>query len=260
VLGGANSLHTNSLDETLSLPTEEAATIALRTQQIIAHESGVADFIDPFAGAWYVESLTYRMEADARAIIDRIDAMGGMVAAIEEGYPMKEIAEAAFRYQQQVEKGEKVIVGVNRFVAEEEEPIPILKVDEQVEDEQIARLRDFRARRDPTAVKEALERLRLACRGTENTMPHILRAVQDRVSMGDLRRVPRGVGSTETCVFEGSAGASPSRRPGRPTKWTRNESPGSVGKCGLDGPCGANHRPAFGTRASVICGLARRPR
>ncbi len=193
VLGGTNSLHTNSLDETLSLPTEEAVTIAMRTQQIIAHESGVADFVDPLGGAWYLEALTDRMEAEAQGIIDRIDALGGMVPAIEEGYPMKEIAEAAFRYQQQVERGEKVIVGVNRFVAEEEEPIPILKVDDRVEEEQVARLRAFRERRDPIAVKEALERLRRACRGTENTMPHILDAVRSRVSMGEICDVFREV-------------------------------------------------------------------
>jgi len=193
VMGGANSLHTNSLDETLSLPTEEAVTIAMRTQQIIAHESGVADFVDPFGGAYYVESLTDRMEAEARAIIDRIDSLGGMIGAIEEGYPMKEIAESAFRYQQQVEKGEKVIVGVNRFAAGEEGPIPILKVDERVEHEQIARLRALRERRNSIAVKDALERLRQACRGAENTMPHILHAVQSRVTMGEICDVFREV-------------------------------------------------------------------
>ena len=193
VLGGTNSLHTNSLDETLSLPTEQAVTIAMRTQQIIAHESGVADSIDLLGGSYYIECLTDRMEEEAFAIIERIDRLGGMVAAIEEGYPMREIAESAYRYQQQVERGEKVIVGVNRFVAEEEPSIPILKIDERVEHEQIARLREVRERRDPIAVKDALDRLRQACRGTENTMPHILHAVRDRVTLGEICDVFREV-------------------------------------------------------------------
>jgi methylmalonyl-CoA mutase len=241
VLGGTNSLHTNSLDETLSLPTEEAVTIAMRTQQIIAHESGVADLIDPFAGAYYVEALTDRMEAEARAIIDRIDALGGMVAAIEEGTPMKEIAEAAFRYQQQVEKGEKVIVGVNRFVAEEEEPIPILKVDEQVEDEQIARLRAFRAA-GPIAVKVA-GKARQACRGPRTRCP---------TSCGPCRiacpwarsatcsaRCGASTGSPR--ISDGSAGASPSCQADLPPstqgyrRMAMGESSDLVGKCGLDG-------------------------
>ncbi len=186
VLGGANSLHTNSLDETLSLPTEEAVTIALRTQQIIAHESGVADVVDPLGGSYYLESLTNRMESEANALIEKIDELGGMLGAIEEGFPMREISEAAFRYQREIEKKERSIVGVNRFVAEEEPPIPILKIDESVEREQIARLRAFRQRRDGVAVKEALDRLRRACSGTENTMPRILDAVRSRATVGEI--------------------------------------------------------------------------
>ncbi len=193
VLGGTNSLHTNSLDETLSLPTEEAVTIALRTQQIILHESGVADHIDPLAGSYYLESLTNRMEADAQAMIDRVDALGGMIAAIEEGYPMREIAEAAFRYQREVEKKERLIVGVNTNVAEEEPPIAILKVDEAVEHEQMARLRAFRESRDSVATKEALEALRQACQGSDNTMAPILAAVQARASMGEICDVFREI-------------------------------------------------------------------
>jgi methylmalonyl-CoA mutase N-terminal domain/subunit len=193
VLGGANSLHTNSLDETLSLPTEEAVTIALRTQQIIAHESGVADVVDPLGGSYHLESLTNRMEAEATALIEKIDDLGGMIGAIEEGFPMREIAESAFRYQREIEKGERPIVGVNRFVAEEEPPIPILKVDESVERDQIARLRAFRERRDGVAVKEALDRLRRACSTTENTMPRILDAVRGRATMGEICDVFREV-------------------------------------------------------------------
>ena len=193
VLGGTNSLHTNSLDETLSLPTEEAVTIAMRTQQIIAHESGVADHVDPLAGSYHLERLTNSMETEAAAIIDRIDQLGGMIEAIEEGYPMREIAEAAFRYQQQVEKGEKQIVGVNCFVAEEEPSLPILKVDETVEHDQLARLRAFRESRDAVASKESLEALRRACKGTENTMARILDAVRARATMGEICDVFREV-------------------------------------------------------------------
>ncbi|MFQ5457916.1 MAG: methylmalonyl-CoA mutase [Myxococcota bacterium] len=193
VLGGTNSLHTNSLDETLSLPTEEAVTIAMRTQQIIAHESGVADHVDPLAGSYHLERMTNEMEAEATAIIDRVDQLGGMIGAIEEGYPMREIAEAAFRYQQQVEKGEKHIVGVNCFVAEEEPPLPILKVDEAVERDQVARLRAFRESRDAVAAKDALEALRRACQGTENTMARILDAVRARATMGEICDVFRDV-------------------------------------------------------------------
>ncbi|MCL4812363.1 MAG: methylmalonyl-CoA mutase, partial [Vicinamibacteraceae bacterium] len=160
VLGGTNSLHTNSLDEALALPTTEAATLALRTQQILAHESGVANVTDPLGGSWYVEKLTRDLRDEAYAYFDTIDRMGGMVAAIEQGYPQKEIAESAYAFQLAVESREKVIVGVNDYVAEDEPPIPILYIDERAAETQLARLDDLRRTRDHDAVTSSLERLR----------------------------------------------------------------------------------------------------
>src|SRR5256886_11539682 len=140
VLGGTNSLHTNSMDETYALPTEEAVTLALRTQQVIAHESGVAETVDPLGGAYFIEDLTNRMEAEAAAIIAKIDGMGGMLAAIERGYPMREIAEASYKYQQELERKERIVVGVNEFVAPEAHSVTRLKIDPAVEGRQIERL------------------------------------------------------------------------------------------------------------------------
>src|ERR1022692_3593727 len=177
VLGGTQSLHTNSLDEAWALPTESAATIALRTQQIIAHESGVANTADPFGGSYFVESLTNEIERGARDYIERIDALGGMVAAIEHGYPQREIADAAYRYQVAVDRKEKIIVGVNEYVAKEE-PIEVLQIDDTVEHFQAERLRQLRAGRSSDEVARRLQTLRKAAGGTENLMPHLLEAVK----------------------------------------------------------------------------------
>jgi methylmalonyl-CoA mutase N-terminal domain/subunit len=185
VLGGTQSLHTNSLDEALALPTEEAATIALRTQQIIAFESGVANTADPLGGSYFLEKLTNEIEADALEYFRKIDALGGMVAAIERGFPQREIQEAAFQFQKAVERKEKVIVGVNDFVMEEK-PVPILYIDETVAEEQTARVVALRARRDAARMKGALEDLRDAARGKDNLMPPILEASRAYATLGEM--------------------------------------------------------------------------
>jgi methylmalonyl-CoA mutase N-terminal domain/subunit len=185
VLGGTQSLHTNSLDEALALPTEEAATIALRTQQIIACESGVANTADPLGGSYFLEKLTNEIEADALEYFRKIDALGGMVAAIERGFPQREIQEAAFQFQKAVERKEKVIVGVNDFVMEEK-PVPILYIDETVAEEQTARVVALRARRDAARMKGALEDLRDAARGKDNLMPPILEASRAYATLGEM--------------------------------------------------------------------------
>ncbi len=188
VIGGTQSLHTDSFDETLCLPTEAAVRVALRTQQVIAEESGVANTIDPLGGSYFVESLTDTMEREALAYIDRIEAMGGIVAAIERGYPQKEIADASFRYQQQVDAGVKTIVGLNKYqiAADEDTPVPILKIGPEVEERQLQRLAATRAGRDARAVSAALERLEAACRGSENTFPLILDAVRAYATVGEI--------------------------------------------------------------------------
>src|SRR3954465_4837158 len=186
VLGGTNSLHTNSLDEALALPTEEAATLALRTQQVIAHESGVTAEVDPFGGSYFVEKLTREMEEGAPAYFDRIDSMGGMVAAIERGFPQQEIAESSYRFQQSVERRDKVIVGVNAFVQENEPPIEILYIDDSASDKQLARLEQLRASRDNAAVQRTLDRLRAVARTTDNLMPPILDAVRAYATVGEM--------------------------------------------------------------------------
>jgi methylmalonyl-CoA mutase N-terminal domain/subunit len=186
VLGGANSLHTNSLDEALALPTAEAATLALRTQQIIAHESGVTGVVDPFGGSYFLERLTLDLERGALEYFDRIDRMGGMVAAIEEGFPQREIAESAYRFQQAVEAGEKVIVGVNAYVDEADAPIPTLYVDERAAETQAARLADVRLRRDPGRVALALGALQEAARGRDNTMYPLLECVRAYATVGEM--------------------------------------------------------------------------
>jgi methylmalonyl-CoA mutase, N-terminal domain len=185
VLGGTQSLHTNSLDEALALPTEEAATIALRTQQVIAHESGVANTADPLGGSWLVERLTSEIEAEALDYFRRIDAMGGMVTAIEKGFPQREIQEAAFLYQQAVERKEKVVVGVNAYVMDEK-AIPTLYIDPAVEREQVARVQALRAERDEGEVAQALEDLKDAARGTDNLMPPIIEASRRYATIGEM--------------------------------------------------------------------------
>jgi methylmalonyl-CoA mutase N-terminal domain/subunit len=186
VLGGAQSLHTNSLDEALALPTAEAATLSLRTQQIIAHETGVANAVDPLGGSWFVERLTRDLEEEALAYFDRIDAMGGMVEAIERGYPQKEIAESAYQFQQAVERGEKVIVGVNAFVEPDEEPIGTLYIDHTVAEKQGARLGRVRATRQDPAVRAALARLQDGARGDTNLMPLLVEAVRAYATIGEM--------------------------------------------------------------------------
>ncbi|HDD59969.1 MAG: methylmalonyl-CoA mutase [Thermoplasmata archaeon] len=193
VLGGTQSLHTNSLDEALALPSEKAVRIALRTQQIIAYESGVTDTVDPLGGSYYVEWLTERMEEEAQRYFDRIEELGGVIPAIEKGFFQREIAESAYRYQQEVERGERVIVGVNRYVMDEEIDIPILRVDEEGERRQIERLRRLKERRDSSKVRESLSRLKRAAEGDENLMPYILDCVKSYATLGETTDVLREV-------------------------------------------------------------------
>jgi methylmalonyl-CoA mutase N-terminal domain/subunit len=185
VLGGTQSLHTNSLDEAMALPTEEAVTIALRTQQIIAHESGVANAADPLGGSWLVEKLTNEIEGEALDYFRKIDAMGGMVSAVERGFPQREIQESAFRFQQAVERKEKVIVGVNEY-AMDEKPHPILYIDETVAGEQVARVAALRASRDQARTTRALEDMKSAARGKDNLMPPILEASRAYATVGEM--------------------------------------------------------------------------
>jgi methylmalonyl-CoA mutase N-terminal domain/subunit len=186
VLGGTQSLHTNSLDEALALPTAEAATLALRTQQIIAHESGVTSVVDPLGGSYFVERLTLDMEREAKRYFEVIDGMGGMVEAIEHGFPQKEIAEASYRFQQSVENREKIIVGVNDYVQEDEPPVPILYIDETTAGRQLARLEDLRRTRDSDRVRRALDALRETARGRGNTMYPLMDAVRAYATVGEM--------------------------------------------------------------------------
>ncbi len=191
VLGGTQSLHTNSRDEALALPTQQAVTIALRTQQIIANESGVTDTVDPMGGSWFLESLTDSVEAQAMELIQDIDAMGGMVKAIEEGYPQRRIQDAAYNYQKQVESGERVVVGVNRFQQKETGTAELLKVDPEVESSQVRKLARVREQRSGTDVRAALEALRKAAAGGDNLMPAILRCVRSYATLGEVCGVLR---------------------------------------------------------------------
>jgi methylmalonyl-CoA mutase N-terminal domain/subunit len=186
VLGGTNSLHTNSLDEALALPTREAATIALRTQQIIAHESGVANMVDPLGGSYFIEKLTRDMEEGTLRYWDTIDRMGGMVEAVERGYPQKEIAEASYQFQQAVERGEKIIVGVNDFVQKDEKPIEILYIDESTAERQLERLAELKRSRDNDRVGRTLDALKAGARGTANTMPLLLDCVRAYATVGEM--------------------------------------------------------------------------
>jgi methylmalonyl-CoA mutase N-terminal domain/subunit len=193
VLGGAQSLHTNSYDETWALPTEDAVTVALRTQQIIAEETGVTLTVDPLGGSYYLEKLTDQMEAAAMDYITRIDAMGGMIRAIDSGYPQKEIADAAYRYQLMEDRGQKVTVGVNKYVMREDKPINYLRIDEAVETEQIERVGRFKAARDMAKVERRLKQLADACRNGRNVMPVLVEAVKDYASLGEISDVYREV-------------------------------------------------------------------
>ncbi len=193
VLGGTQSLHTNSLDETYALPTEESVTLALRTQQLIAHESGVDRVVDPLGGSYYVEYLTDEMEKRALEYLRRIDEMGGIIRAVEEGYPQKEIGESAYRYQREVEQGERLIVGVNVFESDRHEPVQILKIDERVAEDQSARIRQVKAERNPAAVAAALAKVEAAARGSDNMMPPVLEAVKAYATLGEISDVFRKV-------------------------------------------------------------------
>src|SRR5205085_465897 len=185
VLGGCQSLHTNSMDETLALPSEHAVTLALRTQQVLAHETGVTNTVDPLGGSYFIEALTKQMHADARAYFDRIEQKGGMIAALESGFFRREIAEAAFAYQRDVDAKRKLLVGVNAFVEPDEKPIETLVIDESVEKEQVARLRQLKARRDAEAVRRALDAVRRVAATSENLMPALLDAARVRCTVGE---------------------------------------------------------------------------
>ncbi|MGA7120629.1 MAG: methylmalonyl-CoA mutase family protein [Polyangiaceae bacterium] len=199
VLGGTQSLHTNSLDETYALPTEQTVTIALRTQQILAEESGVASTIDPLAGAWYLEDLTTRLECEARQYIRRIDEMGGVVSAIEKGYPQREIAASAYRFQQQLEAGERVMVGVNKYESDDGGAVPLLRIDEVVQSTQVANLKRVKASRDAARVSATLAAVRAAARskpGEVNLMPPIIEAAKAYATQQEICDVLREVFGT----------------------------------------------------------------
>jgi methylmalonyl-CoA mutase, N-terminal domain len=204
VLGGTQSLHTNSFDEALALPTENAVRLALRTQQVIAHETGVVNTIDPLGGSYYVEDLTNRLEAEAYDYFDRIRKLGGVIAAIKENFFQREIAEASFRYQHEVEQKQRIVVGVNRYQHENEQPLELLRIDPSLEQKQIERVKALRSRRDSTAVESALVRLKEdAARGDRNLMYPIVDASEVYVTMGEMCDALRGVWGVwrETPVF-----------------------------------------------------------
>ncbi len=186
ILGGAQSLHTNSRDEALALPTQEAALLALRTQQILAHESGIATTADPLGGSWCIEALTDRLEEEAEDYLSRIRSMGGMLRAIETGFVQSEIQDSAFRQQQAVESGEKIVVGVNRFSQPEETVLPTLRIDGEVERRQVERLRSFRRKRDGGKVERALDQTRKVAAGTDNLMPALVAAVEAKATVGEI--------------------------------------------------------------------------
>jgi len=186
VLGGTQSLHTNSFDEALCLPTEKAVKIALRTQQVIAHESGVTDTVDPLAGSYYVEWLTNKMEEEAEKYFERIEELGGVIPAIKANFFQKEIANASYKYQKEVEGQERIIVAVNQFQLREPCTTPLLKIDEEVAKQQMERLNDIKAERNNDRVMETLEKLKGAAKGTENLMPYIMDAVREYASIGEI--------------------------------------------------------------------------
>jgi methylmalonyl-CoA mutase N-terminal domain/subunit len=203
VLGGTQSLHTNSFDEALALPTEDAVRIALRTQQVIAHETGVVNTIDPLGGSYYLEDLTNRLEAEAYDYFDRIEKLGGVIPAIEENFQQREIAEASFRYQAEVEAKQRVVVGVNRYQLEDEGEIEILRIDPALEEKQIARVQALRDRRDSAEVERTLARLKQGAEKEENMMPLLIEASRAYVTMGEMCDALRETWGTwrETPVF-----------------------------------------------------------
>jgi methylmalonyl-CoA mutase N-terminal domain/subunit len=193
VLGGTQSLHTNGYDEALSLPTEEAARIALRTQQIVAFETGAADTVDPLAGSYYIETLTKEVEEKAWQLIEKIDAMGGSVSAIEQGFIQDEIARSAYQYQRQVENNEKIIVGVNKFQVEQETPIPGFRIDDSIREHQVEKLKRLRETRDGSKASTSLETIRQRAIANENLMPSVIQAVENYCTLGEIADVLRGV-------------------------------------------------------------------
>lgn len=196
VLGGTQSLHTNSMDETLSLPTQEAVTLALRTQQIIAHESGVTNTVDPLAGSYFIEELTNRMEEGAREYFQKLDAMGGMLNAIERGFPQREILEASHRYQNEIDRKERIIVGVNEYLEPDQRPIPTLRIGQEVEHGQKERLHSLRTRRDPRKVDEALQAIQRFAQSGHNLLPHLMQAVEAQATLGEMCGALKGVFGT----------------------------------------------------------------
>jgi methylmalonyl-CoA mutase N-terminal domain/subunit len=193
VLGGTQSLHTNGYDEALSLPTEEAARIALRTQQVVAFESGIADTADPLAGSFFVESLTDDMEKQALLIMDQIDALGGSVEAIESGYMQEQIAKSAYAYQRAIESGDKVIVGVNKFTQQESQQIPVFKVDNSIQQTQVDKLKSYRERRDKQAAEQCLIQITNAAISGNNLMPVVIQAVEHNCTVGEISDALRKV-------------------------------------------------------------------
>ena len=198
VLGGTQSLHTNSLDEALALPSEHAVTIALRTQQIIAEETGVTNTVDPLGGSFFVEAQTDRLEQQAYDYFRRIEGLGGVIPAIEKGFFQGEISDAAYRYQREIDAGDRKIIGVNAYAEEKPPSIPILAMDPQGYERQVSRLNEIRQTRDAGRVGQALDRLRIACQGTENSMPFILEAVRAYATLGEMI----GVMKTAFGVYE----------------------------------------------------------
>ena len=193
VLGGTQSLHTNGFDEALGLPTQEAASIALRTQQIVAFESGVTDTVDPLAGSYFVENLTHQIEKEALALIKTIDDMGGSVTAIENGFMQNKIADSAYAYQKNIESKEKIIVGINEFISESSTPIPILKIDEKIRQEQIDKLKLIKENRDADKVAACLAAIKTAALGTDNLMPKVIEAVEQHCTLGEISDTLRSV-------------------------------------------------------------------
>ena len=196
VLGGTQSLHTNSLDEALALPSEQAVTIALRTQQIIAEESGAANTVDPLGGSFFVEAQTDRIEAQARDYFRRIEELGGVIPALEKGFFQSEISDAAYRYQREIDTGVRRVIGVNAHAENKPPAVPLLKMDPSGYKRQISRLEEVRRTRDNGRVGQALERLRIACQGTENTMPFLLDAVRAYATLGEIVKIMKEVFGT----------------------------------------------------------------
>jgi methylmalonyl-CoA mutase N-terminal domain/subunit len=193
VLGGVQSLHTNSYDETFALPTEDAVTLALRTQQIIAEESGVANIVDPLGGSYAIEALTDEIEAAARELIEEIDTRGGMIAAIDEGFPQTEISESAWKTQREIDLGDRITVGVNGYRSETDQDLKILRIPPDLEKTQVQRVREFKAARDPAAVEQALQAVRNAAEGDQNLMPELIKAVDVGCSVGEISDIYREV-------------------------------------------------------------------